>query len=272
MRKRCCQLCAIGLILAGATSEALACSICVTALADSVLPPIGLWVILAMTWFVAGGAIRTFTRIRLPWQPPLLGSVLLALGLWVLGAAMFGLFIVLLLFAPPIRGFVGSLFPSPSPELARGVRATRIVGWLHVCGVVCATGLMVHSHLTRTTEEYISKWGFNGPGQQRFQELRGDEPRSLDAYRYLVQHANDVVACAAAERIGEIGEPARDVPLLRDALVRLGGHGPFTSGLEDGLARLETRQKSTQPDGAADGSQPFGSDTNRTSAAAGSRR
>jgi hypothetical protein len=222
----------MGLIFAGATSEALACSLCVTAMADSVLPPIGLWVFLAMTWFVAGGVIRTFTRIPLPWQPPLLGSVLLALGLWVLGAAMFGLFIVLLLFAPPIRGFVDSLFPSPSPEFARGVRATRIVGWVHVFGVLCATGLMVHTHLTRTAEEYISKWGFNGPGRQRFQDLRGEEPRSLEAYRYLVQHANDVVACAAAERIGEIGETDRDVRLLRDALGPVQKLIPIFAGTE----------------------------------------
>ena len=270
MRRPICQLCAMGLILAGATSEALACGICVTAIADSVLPPIGLWVLLAMTWFVSGGAIRTFTRIRHPWQPPLLGSVLIAAGLWVLGAAMLGLFIVLLLFAPPIRGFVMSLFPSP--ELGRGVRATRIVGWVHLCGVLCATALMVHTHLTRTTEEYISKWGFSGPGRQRLQELRGEEPRSLDAYRYILQHGNDAVACAAAERIGEIGEPDRDVPLLREALVRLGGPGPFTSRLEGGLERLENRKKSTQPDGPANRSQPIRAETNRTSVAAGSVR
>jgi hypothetical protein len=174
------------LILAGATSEAVACGFCLAASANSVLPPIGLWILLAMTWFVAGGAIRTFTRIRLPWQPPLLGSVLLAVGLAVLGAAMFGPFIVLPLFAPPIRGFVGSLFPSPSAEITRGIRATRIAGWVHVCGILFATTLMVHTHLTRTTEEYISK--------------------------------------------------------------------------------------STQPDGAANRSQPFRSETNSTSSAAGSRR
>lgn len=140
---------AAGLILVGGTSDALACSICITALADSVLPPIGLWVLLAMSWFVAGGAVRTFTQIRLPWQPPLLGSILLAIGLWVFGAALIGLFVVLLLFVPPIRGFVAALEPSPSAERTRGVRATRIVGWVHVCGVLCATALMVHTHLTR---------------------------------------------------------------------------------------------------------------------------
>jgi len=243
MRRRFCQLCAMGLILAGMTNEALACSICVTAGADSVLPPIGLWVLLAMTRFVSGGAIRSFTQIRHPWQPPLLGSVLIAAGLWILGAGIFGLFIVLLLFAPPIRGFVRSLVPSVSAELDRGVRATRIVGWIHVCGVLCATALMVHTHLTRTPEEYISEWGFAGPGQQYFQELRGEEPGSLTAYRYLVQHANVVVACRAAKRIGEIGEPDRDVPLLRAAL-----HGSFTSCLEGALEQLVTKQKSTQPE------------------------
>ena len=200
------------------------------------LPPIGLWVFLATTWFVAGGAIRTFTRIRLPWQPPLLGSVLLALGIWILGAAMFGLIIVLPLFAAPIRGFVTSLFLSPSPEIGRGVHATRIVGALHMFGVLCATVLMVHTHLTRRPEEFVSKWGMNGPGQQYFQTLRGEEPRSLNAYRYLVQHGNDVVATAAAERIAEI----------------------------------KRKQESTQPDGPANRSQPVGPATNRTSPAAGS--
>ena len=238
MRKHSCPLFAVGLMLAGTTSEVLACGICVTAMADSVLPPIGLWVLLAITWFIAGGAIRTFTRIRLPWQPPLLGSVLVALGLWFLGAAMFGLFIVLPLFAPPIRGFVTSLFLSPSPEFGRGVPATRIVGWLHVGGVLCAAGLMIHTHLTRTPEEFISKWGMNGPGQQYFQTLRAEEPRSLNSYRYLVQHGNDTVANAAAERIAEI----------------------------------QRKQMSTQPDGPANGSQPIRSETNTTPSAAGSRR
>lgn len=272
MRKHCCHVSAIGLIFAGGTSQAGACGFCVTAWADSVLPPIGIWVLLAMSWFVSSGVVRTFTGIRHPWQPMLLGSVVIAIGLWVLGAALFGLFIVLILFVPPIRGFVGSLFASPSSEYPRGIRATRLVGWVHVFGVAWATALMVYTHLTRTPEEYISKWGFNGPRGLRFMDLRRNEPHSLDAYRYLVLHANERVAAAAAERIGEIGEPERDVPLLRNALARLDGHKPFTSGIEAGLHRLETRQRSTQQNGAVNASQPIHSETNRTSSVAGSRR
>jgi hypothetical protein len=232
------------IFLMGFATEALGCSICVTATADAFLPPIRLWVLLSITWFVSSGIIGTITGIRLPWQPAFLGSFLIAASLLIAGGALLGLAVVLVLFIPPVMGFTESVirgFPeAPEP----GVRATKILGWVHVFGLVCAGVLLVQIHLTRTPEEYIAKWGFHGLGRSRFQELLSREPQSLNAYRHLVQHAADVVANAAAERIGEIGEPQHDIPILQEALDRLGGPGPLTSGIETSLERLESRRNS----------------------------
>ncbi|MDZ4199595.1 MAG: hypothetical protein U1E27_09965 [Kiritimatiellia bacterium] len=178
----------------------------------------------------------------------------IAVGLLALGAGILGLFVVLILYVPSIRGFLASLGRSHSAEFGRGVRAIRIIGWLHLVGLVCASGLMVHIHLTRTPEEYIVKWGSTTPGLKRLQDLRAEEPYSLDAYRHIVRHGSVLVASEAAERIGQIGEPARDVPLLQQALDRLGGHGPFTSGIADALKQLESAEKATPRDGPANGS------------------
>lgn len=242
--------------------QAWGCSFCATAAVDAVLPPIFLWGLLAMTWFVSNGVIRSATGIQLSGQPKLVGAVVLPVVGLIAAGAFFGFGIVLLLFAPAFSGFVSSLRSGVPGTSDGGRRATRIVGAMHLFGIIGAMALLINSHLTRTPEQYIAKWGFHGLGRQRFKDLRDKEPRSLDAYRFLVQRGgSSYVVVEAVERIGEIGEPGRDIPLIRSVLERFVLDGSAVRQIHAAIERLELRTlqlkaPNTKQFGPANGSQP----------------
>ena len=153
---------------------------------DVILPPIELWVFLAITWFVSNGITRSATGISIPWQPGALGTVLIAIAVLLLGAAALGPIIVLPLFVPCILGFVRSLRPSLGNVGSRGERTIQVVGWVHVVGVLCATTLLVQNHVYPKPERYICKWLIGPPVSELVRELRTTEPNSLPAYRYVI--------------------------------------------------------------------------------------
>src|SRR4051812_17799036 len=92
----------IALALFGAARPALACGVCTASIVDSFAPPVQWWIILAFTWFLAHGVIRTFAKTPLPAQPGLLGSIGLALAAAVVAAAMAGPLVVPFLMIPPL--------------------------------------------------------------------------------------------------------------------------------------------------------------------------
>ena len=236
-------------VLAGSTTASSACGICFAAEMDVILPPIELWVFLAITWFVSNGITRSATGISIPGQTGALGTVLIVIAVLLLGAAAFGPIIVLPLFVPSVLGFVRSWRPSLGNVGSRGEMTIQIAGCVHVVGVLCATTLLVHSHLNPKPERYICKWRIGPRVAKLFRELRATEPRSLAAYRYVIQHASwGLSAVKAAERIGEIGEPG-DIVLLRQILSRSPeNENPLAfSTISNAVSRLQSRQKNTQP-------------------------
>jgi hypothetical protein len=236
-------------VLAGSTTAASACGLCFAGEMDVILPPIELWVFLAITWFVSNGITRSATGISIPGQPGALGVVLIVAAVLLLGAAAFGPIMVFPLFVPSVLGFARSFRPSPGSVGSRGVRTIQIAGWVHVVGVLCATTLLVHSHLYPKPELYICKWRIGPQVSKLFRELRATEPSSLPAYRYVMQHASwGPSAVKATERIGEIGEPG-DIVLLRRTLSRFSeNENPIAfSTISTAVGRLQFRQKNTQP-------------------------
>lgn len=229
----------LGVIFCGIAGDAFGCSICCTSLTDYFVPPIGLWSLLAIAWFLTNGAVRDLTKRKLPLQPGFAVSVFLVLGIGLLGAAMVGLGVMYLLFIPPAIGFARAISSRSETEV-NGRKATKIVGWIYGSGVICAIVLFAYTHMTRKPEEFICKWGLNAPGFMLFNNLKGEEPASLEAYRYLVRNGDDQIVGKAAERIGEIGDPAVDIPLLK-AHVR-SGQDHYAARVRAAILKLEAKR------------------------------
>jgi hypothetical protein len=227
----------IALALLGAARPALACGVCAASMMDSFAPPVQWWLLLAFTWFLAHGAIRTFAKAPLPAQPGLLGSIGLSLVAFGVGSVMAGPLVVPFLMTPPLIATLLAFGAKPFP----GRLAVRIVGGLHVAALAAGLMMMVHILNTRTDGEFIVQWENAVMGQSRLRHLQKEEPRSLPTYRYLVEHAGPRVVAQAAERIALVGSPEVDIPILERALRRSTGEPRAAESLTAALAALRSR-------------------------------
>lgn len=225
-------------MLAVPVADAVGCTICATAMADSVLPPIELWALLAVTWFMSIGILHLVTAVRLPLQPTPIVSLVVAIGLLIWG----GTAALLVLFVPCVCVFAASFIPRFVRANEKGIRATRLVGFVHVLALACATVLTIHILNTRTPEQYIVKWATSPNSRALLAEFREREPDSLDSYRYLARHADELVVASVAERIAEIGDPELDISLLEEALARFGPRCTWGERIEAALNKLRDKQ------------------------------
>ncbi len=111
---------------------------------------------------------------------------------------------MLVLFLPAIAAFLQSFTRRLRDECPKGARIMKWVGVLHLVGVACAVVLMVHTHITRTPEKFIVQWQSASLASMKFNQLIMQEPQSLPAYRYILEHARSSIARRAKERINLI--------------------------------------------------------------------
>ena len=72
-------------------------------------------------------------------------------------------------------------------------------------------------------------------------ELKEEEPESLDEYRYIFEHGDRVLAPDMAERIGAIGNPDMDIPLLETRLEEFQDDPYDLKEIQDAIAKLSER-------------------------------
>jgi len=216
---------------------ATACGLCVTAALDSFFPPITLWCLLTLSWFLAHGIVSSITGIPLG-QPPILGSVLIAFFAVALGAALLGPLVVLPLALPPLVHFVRSALRHDPPR-----QVVVAIGAFHIV----AAGLLglYASHIThiRTDGEYIVAWSGTAPGRGKLRALQGSEPASLPDYRYVVAHGTGSSVGEAAQRIAAISTYTADGDLLETAAKRLASDPGVTAMLQEAVARLKAKRQ-----------------------------
>ncbi len=211
-------------------TDVLACSMCITALADYYLPPIFLWVLIATTWFVLNGIVSSATGITLNCYPKnfvMVLSIVIVILLFILAGAFFGLGVMLLMFVPAVAAFVQSFNPQLRGDFPGGARAIYWIGVIHLVVVVCAVVIMVHTHLTRTPENFIVKWSGTSIALIKFKELQAQGPQALDALRYIKKNGEKYLAAKADESIKEIEDSVnanRKVAPVADRNEKVEGH------------------------------------------------
>jgi hypothetical protein len=87
----------------------------------------------------------------------------------------------------------------------------------------------------RTPAAYILRWESTYPARAALAALQQDGPGALPVYRQLVLAGNAWTTEQAAARLGEMGVPAIDVPLLLRARQRLWG----AQGAADAVQQVE---------------------------------
>lgn len=213
-------VCAL-LLLFAAPAALGACSVCAVAAADLVLPPILLWVLLAVVLFLGMSILLTWFKARCRWLP----QIPLALGLVfaiIVGSTilMVGFEMLVLLLVPVgLTAFTAwrqppSLWP---PRLVRALRQTSIAAGVVLGGMILLT---VYIHWRRTPVEYILRWPTTAPAHMKIKELVHQGPTGLPALRVLLKRGGEMTVQQIANQLGRVGEPRVDVPLLIDALGR----------------------------------------------------
>jgi hypothetical protein len=224
------------LLLMVTAADANACGVCVIAATDLILPPIQLWMLIALTWFLSNGIIRSVTRIDLPLQPKAFGAVGVVFLCLIVGGIALGSLTVLPLMLPPAYAFVRSIV-----QRRAGERSVQVIGALHVLAIAMAVVFSVHTLRTRTDAEYIAQWPGSPTGRARFKALSSGGAASLPAYRVLLAGDNEFLALEAADRLGEIGIPEVDEPLLMNAAKRFRDSTDDYQRIQDALEKLRVR-------------------------------
>ena len=214
-----------------------ACGVCIAAAVDRVLPLSHFWSLLAVGWFVATAVAARLTAHKLPGIPSPGGAVLVVVGLGLVGIMALGPLGVLALYVPSLTALL-------SVWTAKRRAAARLCTQIGTLGLVAALGLGGYGYLfyRRTPAVYILQWESTYPARAALAALQQDGPSALPVYRQLVLAGNASTTGQAATRLGELGVPATDIPLLLRVRQRLRGSQGATDAVqqvEAALRRLE---------------------------------
>lgn len=235
----------LGLLLVN-SPIAWGCGICVSAMADAVLPPIYWWAALAMLWFLASAFVSRVFQTRLPSFPRFRDAILIALVSLLLSASVLGAPLLLLLIPASAIPFGMAPFSGREPFDRWGFRLS-IIG-VGICAIVAVIMMASWSHRIRTTRsrpDFLLQWSGTGSERKILHRMTKEDPEPLDEYRYLYQHAGLVTASFVAKRIGEIGDPERDIALLESRLIDLQtdyGADMFLEDIEAAIASLKRKK------------------------------
>lgn len=231
------------LIWMAGVSPALACGVCVAAMLDLVIPPVLFWSALSLTWFLSMAIVSSIAGYRFRGQPSAPWALGIAVVAVVLGGGVLGPIAVIPLALPPLYATLRALrTTTENVALARVRQIVLLIGLVHVVAGGVGIALLVQTLRTRTDAKYICEWSGTAPGLARFRALRQQEPGSIDAYRYIVQHGSGWIVAETAERLGNIGDPEHDADVLRLARTNAKGDKALLSAIDAALQALQKRR------------------------------
>lgn len=195
-----------------------ACGICVSAMADAVLPPIYWWAGIGSAWFLGTATIAVLFRTRLPTFPPPLIAFALPPVL-LLASAIYGTGPLVLLIPAAAIPFVTAILPAHGVFTRRSLRMSVLgLGAIGTAAVLVLAAWSYGIHTTRTRVDFLLQWSGTASERRILHKMTEEDPEPLEEYRYLYPQAGLVTASFVAKRIGEIGDPKSDIPLLESRL------------------------------------------------------
>ena len=150
-------------------NEAGACSVCVTAMLDNILPPIGIWCLFSVIWFLSASVIVTVHNSSISGIPKLLPAILTTL-ISVVASLIIGPFFLLLLLLPCLFSTI-VLFTELKKFRHRFAKHLKVVSSL---GALCFLILIAYSgyiQFSRSDIDFALKWPYTYAGKTKFDKL-----------------------------------------------------------------------------------------------------
>lgn len=227
-------------IILSSTTQTQACSMCVWAAADKVIPPVRIWCLISMAWFLLNSLIFSLYRVRVSIVPNILIAIVLVFAAILLGGAFLGPLPLLLLGIIPAIVFLRSF-----PQTNDGKWTKNLYYTVQIIGVIATIVMLGTSYKTyqiyktRTPAQYIIQWRGTGPSLGTFEQLKRNEPASLTDYRYILEHGDGYILRDVAERVAIIGDLENDSKLIKKAIERI-------RNTPDSFSVIESLEKSLQ--------------------------
>jgi hypothetical protein len=188
----------------------------------NVFPPVFTWCIVGSVWFVALSWVKRATHIPSKWIPGPVASVMFVLVVLIASAWPFGPFLNLAFLPCCVVGSLSALrATADNPAHLRGRRLVMIVGAIAVACLVVGSAVAFHRAARMSPADKILMWDDTGLARSLMARLKKEEPESTGEYRKLIAAKPSLDAAQAAERLGDLGDPASDIPLLIAAMERV---------------------------------------------------
>lgn len=214
-----------------------ACSLCVSALADRVLPPIELWALVSIGLYLSASILRTYSGLKI-WGIPSIGyAALVVAGAFISAGAVFGLGLVVLLLIPIII-LVFNTFLKKSADFGKYNWLFKGYGFLFIVVFLSMIALTIHAQSTRTLADYIIKWSSTTPGHFELKKICNEAEKGLPVLRKVIREAPPENVSLALETIAKYGEPGIDIPILIDMLKRTDKKSGSYEKIESALSQL----------------------------------
>jgi hypothetical protein len=172
------------------------------AIADRILPPFGLWCLIALLWYLGTVLVASFHKTRLPGVPGFVPGFLWVVVCIVVGAGVTGPLIFLPLFLVAVWGFVQSLFGLEKAEQARLRRGLNGLGYVAAATVLVTACVSLSLRQQRTTADFIVRWQRSGAAMVEVEKLaKSNTPRDREQLQFVAAHTTGAIAEKAEEAL-----------------------------------------------------------------------
>lgn len=202
LRKKCGIISKGILVLVLIPTPAQACSICVMAFADQLLPPVMLWFAYSVAAFLMLAIVGRVTKGKIALIPTPGKAFLLAFGAVIIGMAFLSPLPSLLLGVVAVMAS-GIVLVYPRATPAWGLR--RLTAGAVLVGFVTLGSYSVSLQYTRDPVDFIIMWENTVPGQAAFTKL-GEAPEDhLPGFRRIAAEGTGESALQSARYLIEFG-------------------------------------------------------------------
>jgi hypothetical protein len=219
--------------------QAIACGVCTTALIDYILPPVGLWSLLAIVWFLVLSCLVNLRGERIHGVPSFYGALALLLGLFIIGILGFGPLGLLMLFMIPLgvaaRAFWGKARYQWSYVLARDLKFVSIIGLAIFVGLAAYSAYIQR---VRSPAEYALQWEGTYTGKQVLMEIAFGGEETRPELQHLITHGKPSTIAQLASKLAALNRPETDVPVLILSLGQCRGYGDCEKDVSAALRKL----------------------------------
>jgi hypothetical protein len=155
-----------------------ACSVCMSAFEDLIVPPVYYWCFLSMGLFVLSGVMRKALKLSSILLPTIGKSIVYPIVLFVAGGMIFGIALPMILLIPVIMGAIMILANKIAAEIGHDKRNTMAKAYAILVLAVLITSIIYSIHIVRTRSrvDFIIEWCATAPARSFMMAMAKNGP------------------------------------------------------------------------------------------------